>query len=421
MNHWDRIQIILISLVVSMLAWMPDGKGCELPICDINAELKTLEQKGQSYRFQFISKLRSANLKERNEDKLNNLLAFAKAVVELIARLGDEDYVLREAKALKDQTLFSLVQWVWRDCQRLSEGYAALAGEAQRYAALDFFLRKVSEYKNEALIRELTCFAQSAEKASREFGDPEYISRHALSLGSSLSTQLLEVFNGWEGAFKLTSIDGPLNEELDKLKLIMFSSGGELGIVAALTHPTLPPVVFQNVSFQGAPQKLMSRQSFASQVPSVIEMSFDDDFRVVSGSVLDFIELKRSNFTAERVVRVPSLTSKPCDEVMLPGQYEMKLAGHEGIFSLQKIGPAQYAGVFSTPGGEFRLSFAFGRYNANTGRLTFLNMQANVPLTWRLTAELNASSQCALKGWGLSAFNSSTYPLQLKKRNSYPF
>jgi hypothetical protein len=390
--------------------------ACDLPVCDIPAELKTLEAKGQAYRFQFISKLRASYSKEKDEQKLNNLLLFAKDAVGLIVSLKDEDYVLREAKALKDQILFLLLQWVWRDCQKLSDAYAELAGEAQRYAAIDYFLRKVPEFKNEELIKNLVCFAQSAERSSRLLSDPEYISRHAVSLSSALSTQLLEVFNGWEGVFNLTQIEGPLNEELDKLRLILFSSGGDLGIVAAITHPTLPPMVFQNVSFEGVTQNLVSRQSFASKVPSVIEMKFDEKFLNVEGSVLDPVHLEKTHFTAQRIVAVQSMSEKPCDENEIVGQYETHVAGHFGIFSLQKIGTAQYAGVFSTEGGAFRLPFSFGRYNAGTGRVSFVNMQANVPLVWRLTAERDPNSGCSLRGWGLSSFNSVSYPLILQKR-----
>lgn len=415
-QKWHRVVFTAIALFAGVNPFQ-EGWGCELPICDIDSELRNLEQKGQAYRFQFISKLRAAHGKEKEENKLNNLLGFAKGAVELTARLNDDDYVLREAKTLKDQMLFALVQWVWRDCERLRNAYTELASEGQRYAALDLFLRRVGEFKNEDLIRNLVCFAEAAEKTSRRNGDAEYISRHALSLASSLSTQLLEVFNGWEGAFKLTAIEGPLQEELDKLKLILFSSSGDLGIVAAITHPTLPPMVFQNVSFQGEPQNLVSRQSFGSRVPSVIEMKFDHDFATVAGTILEPIELKKTHFAAKRIVSVPSLVRQPCTESELLGQYNMTLAQQSGVFSLQRISTAQYAGAFSTPGGEFRLPFAFGRYNPSTGRLTFVNMQATVPVAWRLSAERGPDSRCLISGWGLSAFNSSAYPLRLSRKN----
>jgi hypothetical protein len=413
---WMRPFFTLSALFVC-INFTQVGLGCGLPICDVRSELKVLEEKGQAYRFQFISKLRNDFGKEKEEAKLNNLLLFAGGVVELIARLNDEDYVLREAKALKDQILFALVQWVWRDCQRLSAAYSELASDARRYAALDFFLRRVGEFKSEDIIRNLVCFAGNAEATSRRLDDADYISRHALSLASSLSTQLLEVFNGWEGAFQLTVIDGPLQEEIDKLKLILFSSGGDLGIVAALTHPTIPPMVFKNVSFQGQPQSLISRQSFASQVPSVIELNFDENFEMVSGTVLEPIALKKTRFEARRIVSIRSFSNEPCAESELLGQYYVTLAGHSGTFSLEKIGTEQYAGVFSTPSGEFRLPFAFGKYNASTGRLTFVNMQANIPLAWRLSAERGSDSRCLLTGWGISAFNSASYPLILRKQN----
>jgi hypothetical protein len=409
-------KIFIFRYLLLFLQFTPQtGAACGLPVCDIQAEIRVFEDKGQGYRFQYISKLRSSFSKEKDEQKLNNLLSFAKEAIAVISRLRDEDYVLREAKSLKDQTLFSLLQWVWRDCERLGDAYGQLAGEAQRYAALDFFLRKVPEFRSEELIKNLVCFAQSAEKESRMAGDPEYIARHALSLASALSMQFLEVYNGWEGVFRLTHIDGPLKEELEKLKLILFSSSGELGIVAAIAHPTFPPMVFQKVSFQDAAQILVSRQSFASPVPSVIELKFNESFTEVSGWILEPVLLEKTYFSAVRTIRVSAAAERPCSDEQFIGQYQTVLADHDGIFSLQKLGSGQYAGAFSTAGGEFRLAFAFGRYNTATGRVSLVNMQTNVPLVWRLTAELDDQNRCQLTGWGLSSFNSVAYPMLLRK------
>ncbi len=388
--------------------------GCNLPVCDVDIQLKQLEEKGQGYRFEFISKLKSQYAKEKSKANLDQLLKFARAALKLVEKLQDEDYVLREASSLKDQTLYLLVQWVWRDCETLSSAYSELRSEGQRYASLGHFLQKSGEFRDQTLIKNLVCFAQSAEKTSRTEGDPEYLARQAQTLASALSKQLLEIFNGWEGSFRVLEIEGPLAEEQENLRLILFSSGGDLGIVAALSHPTLPPMVFQNITFEGEPQTLVSRQSFASQVPSVIELRFDEDFRRAEGWVLDPIHLLKTHFKIERQVSVPSIALRPCSEAQLAAQYKTTLAGHQGIFSLQKIGPAQYAGVFATPSGEFRLPFSFGRYNELTGRTSLINRQANVPLAWRLSAEQTSKQQCHLRGWGLSAHNAQVYPLQLE-------
>lgn len=417
-KHWLVVTRRSILVVICLTAaFRPmDARACDLLNCDIPAELKILEAKGQNFRFQFISKMRSAYSKEKEEQKLSTLLALAKGIVEVVRQANDEDYVLREAKNLKDQTLFLLIQWVWRDCKRLDDAYSELGSEAQRFAVIDFFVRKIPEFNLEVMIRDLVCFAHSAEKTSRKLGDPDYISRHASGLASGLSTQLLEVFNGWEGSFDLTAIEGPLVAELERLKLILFSSNGDLGIVAALSHPDLPALVFQNVSFSGEPQKLSSRQSFASQVPSVIEMKFDQNFTSLTGSILDAVELKKVTFSARRAVAIASIAKSPCSEDELLGQYKTHFAGFDGIFSVQKIGALQYAGVFSSPRGEFRFPFSFGRYNSVSGRLTFINMQANIPVAWRLVAEKLTDNRCELRGWGLSTFNSSVYKLDMKRR-----
>ncbi len=410
---WLRNLTYLIILLTAFLA--EKAFPCSLPICDIPAELKTLEEKGQSYRFQYISKIKTNYSKEKDESTLNNLLDFSRAVVELVIKSKDEDYVLREAKGFRDNTLFLLLQWVWRDCEKMSQAFSELGSESQRYAAIDFFLRRTGEFRKEDEIRNLVCFANSAEKTSRKLNDAEYIPRHAVSLAAGLSTQLLEVINGWEGVFKFQSIDGPLAGEVDILKLVLFSTGGDLGIVAAISHPTLPPMLFQNVSFTGKPQNLSSRQSFASQVPSVIQLQFDKNFASVHGYVLEPIALKKTFFSAVRETKVDVFAKKPCSEADLTGQYEVVVSELKGIFSVELIGPNQLAGAFSSLGGELRLPFSYGRYNQNTGRLTFINLQANAPLGWRLLAEFDEERGCKVVGWGLSTFNTSRYALSMRK------
>jgi len=410
---FPRISICILAYLLCVFN-VTHALGCSLPECSISDELKLLSDKNQAFRFQYISKLRANYAKEKDEKILKPLVHLAREIVDLITRLNDEDYILREAKGLRDQTIFLLMQWVWRDCESLGKGYSELTSEAQRFAILDFFLRRSSEIRDDKLIRSIVCFATKAETFSRQAGDADYVSRQSIALSSALSTQLLEVFNGWEGVFRIVYMDGPLGQEVDDLKLVLFSTGGELGIVASLTHPTLRPTIFQNLSFSGAPQFLQSRQSFASQVPSTIELLFDENFRVVKGTFLEPSALSKLHFSAVREIGINSLSQSPCTEKEVIGKYEMLNFGFGGIFSVQSIGPNQYAAVFSSFGGEFRLHFSFGRYNSNTGRLTFINNQTSVPLGWRLLAERDKDGRCRLHGWGLSSFNGASYPLATK-------
>lgn len=374
-----------------------------------------MESKNQGYRFQFLSKLRQDFSKEKDEKKLENILAFGRAAIELLQRINDEEYVLREAKGLRDQSIYLLIQWVWRDCRRLSSGYAELANETQRYAALDFFGRRVDTFKNEAEIRELVCFAKNAEKTSMDLNDSDYIPQRALSLGSNLSTQLLEIINGWEGVFRLTAIEGALADEVKNLRFILFSSGGELGIVGSLSHPDLLPMVFQKVSFQENPDYLTSRQSFASAVPSVLTLAFSENFKSIQGTLLEPGQLKRISFQGTREVGVFALSKNPCTEAQMLGRYRTRIKDVAGLFVIERIGPRQYASIFVADDSSLRIPFSFGRYNENTGRLTFLNMQKNVPLGWRLLADSTDNGKCEIKGWGLSTFTGENYPLAMKK------
>lgn len=414
-----QLQFCLAAVLFIFYPNLGFVRACDLPVCDIDAQIKAMESKNAAFRFQAISKLRQDFGKEKNEVKLNNLLNFSKAAVALITRLQDEDYILREAKSLRDQTLVLLVQWIWRDCQRLSSAYEDLASETQRFATLDFFLRQVNSLKTEAEIRELVCFAQNAEATSFKLSDADYVARQAVQLGAALSTQLLEVVNGWEGVFRLTRIDSPLAADLEDLRLILFSSGGELGIVASITHPTLRPTIFQKMSFIDNPQTLSSRQSFASAVPSVIQLKFDDKFESFEGSVLDPIDFKKIEFAGERQIGIPAFARTPCSEDEVLGAYKTTLSGLKGRVAIERIGPKQLAAIFSSEGGELRLPFSFGRYNEKTGRLTFINLQVSVPLGWRLLAEKSESERCTLTGWGLSTFNGSYYPLVLNPESNF--
>jgi|GEM_PF-2929095 len=405
--------LTLCAVLFFIFAAVVQAQACEVPVCDIAGELKNMESKGQNYRFQSVSKLRQDYSKEKDEKKLKNLLEFARAAVELIKKIGDEDYVLREAKGLRDQSLFLLVQWVWRDCKTLSDAYAELAGETQRFAALDFFLRNAQGIRDQAQITELVCFAEKAEGISLSLKDADYVSRQALQLAAALSTQLLEVVNGWEGAFRLTEIQGPLQSELDVLRFVLFSTGGDLGIVAALTHPSLAPVVYQRVSFIKNPQVLGSHQSFASSTPSVVEFNFSKDFSQVSGFLYDADRFSQIRFKAVRMSTVPTFARNPCLEDEVVGQFRTKVGDTPGILSVAAITPHQFAAIFHSEEGLVRIPFAFGRYNPQTGRLTFISLQANVPLAWRFVAEKVADGRCTPSGMGLSTFNGAAYPLTL--------
>jgi hypothetical protein len=405
--------IALATVFGAFVFKAPQAMACGVPVCDIASEIVKMEGKNEAYRFQLINKMRQEFSKEQDEAKLNNLREFARQAEELIRRVGDADYVLREVKSLRDQSIFLLVQWVWRDCRRLSEGYGELAGEAQRYAALDFFKRRVDGLRDEPQIRELVCFAAYAEEKSMNLGDPDYVARQALALGAALSNQLLEVIDGWEGTFRLSSIEGPLAEDLEDLRFVIFSTGGELGIVAALTHPTLNPSVFQRLSFEENPQKMASRQSLGSQSPSTLSLRFSEDFGTLEGQLLDANEFKPLNFKAVRAVSVRAATESPCSEDEILGKHRASYGGFLGYFIIARIGPKQFAAIFRSDGSELHLPFAFGRYNENTGRLTFINLQKNVPLGVRLLAETDELKKCKMRGWGLSSFSGATYPIFL--------
>jgi hypothetical protein len=405
---------------VLLLAWLAlqasaNAAECRLPVCDIPSEIQMLEKKNQAFRFQYIQKMRADFSKEKNEENLDNILEFSKRFIELNQRMNDEDYVLREAKGLRDQTLFLSIQWVWRDCRKLTEGYAQLGSETQRYAAIDFFVRRAESTTQRDEISQLVCFSHAAGEKSRTANDADYLVRHTLLLASLLSTQLLEVTAGWEGVFKISNIDGPLQDETTQLKLILFSTGGEAGIVASLSHPIIRPNAYQKVSFRGTPDVLSSPQSFASQTPSTIELRFNGDYSQLDGSFLEPRALRKTSFQAVREVSVPNSTPTPCKEDDILGEYEVAVAGLKGIFAIQNTASKQLAGAFESSAGELRLPFSYGKYNPATGRLTFLNSQANVPLGWRLLAESTSESGCVLSGWGLSTLNGVSYPLHMKK------
>ncbi|MEY3901957.1 MAG: hypothetical protein RL189_1263 [Pseudomonadota bacterium] len=394
----------------------PSASACELPVCDISEEIKKMEGKNESYRFQLLSRLRQDFSKEKDEKKLVNLSDFARQAGDLVRRLGDADYVLREAKGLRDQSIYLLLQWVWRDCKRLSEGFKELAGETQRYAALDFFLRRAESEKDPLVIQELVCFARKSEATIMAQGDADYVVRHALLLASTLSNQLLEVNDGWEGVFRLQTIEGPLAEEAENLRFVIFSTGGELGIVGALSHPDLKPTVFQKLSFDGDPKFLSSRLSFATATPSTISIKFLENYLRIEGTILEPNEFKKIRFTAIREAWVRATSQNPCPEEKLLGSYDARLGDIEGRFVMTQIGPRQYASVFRSNGSELHLPYSFGRYNPSTGRLTFINLQWNVPLALRLLAEKNKDGSCRIEGLGLSTFTGTSYPIYLRLR-----
>ncbi|MEN9810526.1 MAG: hypothetical protein RLZZ488_2093 [Pseudomonadota bacterium] len=407
---------LCIFLLLLTFSLSRSVSACDLPVCDISEELKKMEGKNEAYRFQFLSKLRQDFLKEKDEKKLVNLSEFARQAGDLVRRLGDADYVSREAKGLRDQSIYLLFQWVWRDCKRLSEGFKELAGETQRYAALDFFLRRAESEKDPSSIQELVCFARNSESTIMAMGDADYVVRHALLLASTLSNQLLEVTEGWEGVFRLQSIEGPLAEEAENLRFVIFSSGGELGIVGALSHPDLKPTVFQKLSFDGNPQFLSSRMSFATATPSTITIKFLENYTRIEGTILEPNEFKRIGFTAIREASVRATSQTPCPEENLIASYDARFGDLEGQFVITQIGPRQYASVFRSRGSELHLPYSFGRYNPSTGRLTFINLQWNVPLALRLLAEKKRDGSCQIEGWGLSTFTGTSYPIFLKLR-----
>lgn len=411
-----KMTVLLFSAAAQIFCTAYGFADCTVPVCDIPSEIQMLEKKNQAFRFQYIQKMRGENNKEKNKDKLKNILEFSKLFIELTQRLNDEDYVMREARGLRDQTIFLLIQWVWRNCKELSEGYSQLGSEGQRYAAIDFFVRRAESTLLNDEISQLVCFAHSAGEKSRSLNDADYLVRHARLLASLLSTQLLEITPGWEGVFQISNIDGTLSDEAANLKLILFSTGGEPGIVASISHPTLRPTAFQKVAFFGTPDVMASQQSFAGQTPSTIELRFKNSASRIEGNFLEPRALRRVSFVAKRVVSVRNNTEKPCSENEITGEYEVSVSGLTGVLAIQNTASNQIAAAYESSAGELRLPFSFGKYNSSTGRLTLVNSQANVPLGWRLVAERTQSGGCTLSGWGLSTLNGVFYPLKLTRQ-----
>jgi hypothetical protein len=386
-------------------------QNCSLPVCDVESKLNELRTMSQGSRYEYLKNLRTNYTRSEVAAELENLVVFGQKAAALLTDIKEEDWLVREAAALADNSIFNLCRWVYKDGTRLTWAFKQISGQAQRFAVISLWKNNAATLSNATQIEGLLNFANVAEKISLEKGDDDYIPEAARSLAGILSSTLMDLRPIFEGAYDIVLETEPRTMR----RLIVVNTDGPTGISASIIDRDAGYILntFPNLTLSEKGQVIVGASGFDSQFPSRVEARLSNDLKSISGFLTDPHTMQPVSFRGVRRAAVNNaITTGQCTLQQLVGSYSGSFNGIKGTISLGSIDPTRIAGTYFASDESLRLTFSNGKYRQHLGRLTLTSsVGGSNALILRIAAKM-VNNHCELSGTAFSAFNGVYYKLR---------
>jgi hypothetical protein len=156
-----------------------DLTSCITESCELKSELDRYRRLSQGSRYLVLTRVRKAVEESFSPAFLANKAELGGALAELFLQIGEEDWMTREAQALKNDSLSALIRLGSPESDDLAAWYRGLRGETARYSALLTWRDRVEASNDRKVLEGLARFFAGAAATSEAEGDPEYLAREA--------------------------------------------------------------------------------------------------------------------------------------------------------------------------------------------------------------------------------------------------
>ena len=404
-NELKLIVTLLLSFLLFSRFAHATSLATSLPIEDISKKLAELKTSTQDIRYHAIHNLRDQYKNETQLEILTNLQDFSKAAKKLYTDLKEEDWVIREADTLIQETAVRICQYTAFDLERYITNFNLMPSEAFRFQTIAFWKKAMPTLEDQATLSGFMALGSKVFEIVRSLGDPDYTLREAQMMIELAGIGLARVNPFFEGLFEITQTRAinSLNPNKNLFprfnRLVVIGTKTSLGVIASFIDSIFgePEYYYSNVSVQNGGELLTGKiSSENSSHLSAFELHFDPHSGGLTGKIndpnLNQVEFigKRISSSVDYYPKVPTPLSTPLPQSPAPspspptlelnsfeGSYTGQIGSLPGTLKIQLISQDFYSAIFESKSQLFSMPTT----RINFQGIDFMNKKAIMRLT----------------------------------------
>ncbi len=371
-------RFIFIVLLLTAFSFTAVAQACELPVCDIPAQLTELRAKNGDQRGMYAINLKAQYKDTTDTAALLNLQDAGMAMKQLFTELKDEDWVVRAASDLVNHVVLSLAKYSVVNGETLAGYYRMLDGQTSRYAMITHWQSQITSIEAASELNELVVFAVSAREHSTQVGDEDWVGRAATTMITDITIKLTSLDPVHEGVYDVAMSDASLalgTLAFDKMAVLDSSSSKNLVVVFINSKLRVTAYSFSNAEINGnvVTGLVLSNGDISKRVSFTIDRTTGSVSGVIESTKNDAIEFSGAQMFSTRQV-FAGKTPRVVTQNDVIGTLKGQLAGISGKLAIKSFMTNVYSATFTSDNGSIVMSFQ-GKFFPKTGVLSLTSAE----------------------------------------------
>jgi hypothetical protein len=383
------VAVLTLSMPLTTTLVQASELTCNVPVCDITAEIETLRSQDHNARGMFGIKLMDTYKSSKDIAVLNNVYETALELKALTIEMNDEGWVLRSATDLINSVLISIAKYSPVDATKFIALFKELENQNARYQMISHWYSQLESIETASTLNALIEFAQAAKNISIALEDESWVARSAAEFISDATIKLLALDPTHEGLYEVKVSKQAIEDGAFPFnRVAVLDSSSDDNLVVAFINTKHRHVVYsyRNATILGN----IVKGTFLSNGDQANSFEFTLDRKTghISGEIkTTFSQISFSGeqlFSTREVFAGEAAFELTANDVI--GEMEGSLAGIPGKISIKSFSPNVYSATFLSKSGSIVLHFQ-GKFFPKTGVLSFTsNNEIKLTLSLRNTA-----------------------------------
>lgn len=361
---------------------------CNVPVCDITAEIETLRTQDHNARGMFGIKLMDTYKNSKDITVLKNVYDTAIELKALTIEMNDEGWVLRSATDLINAVVLSIAKYSPVDAQNFIALFKELEDQNARYQMISHWYSQLENIETASTLNALIEFAQVAKDISVTLEDESWVARSVAEFISDATIKLIALDPAHEGLYEVKVSKQAIEDGAFPFnRVAVLDSSSDDNLVVAFINTKHRHVVYsyRNATISGN----IVKGTFLSNGDQA--NSFEFTLNRANGSIsgeikTTFSEIPFSGeqlFSTREVFAGEAAYELTANDVI--GEMKGTLAGITGKISIKTFSPNVYSATFVSKSGSIVLHFQ-GKFFPKTGVLSLTsNNEIKLTLSLRKT------------------------------------
>jgi hypothetical protein len=381
--------VLTLSMPFSSSFVQASELTCNVPVCDITAQIETLRSEDHNARGMYGIKLMDTYKNSKDITVLKNVYETAKELKALTIEMNDEGWVLRSATDLINSVVLSIAKYSPVDAQNFISLYKELEDQNARFQMISHWATQLETMETATIIDALIEFAIAAKDISISIEDDSWVSRAAAELVSDATIKIIALDPAHEGLYEVkVSAEAIASGAFPFNRVAVLDSSSDNNLLVAFINTKHRHVVYsyRNATIAGNTVKgtFLSNGDLANSFEFVLDRKTGS----ISGAIkttYSQIDFSGEQLFSTREVFAGNVAYElTANDVV--GKMEGTLAGIAGTISINTFSPKVYSATFISKSGSIVLHFQ-GKFFAKTGVLSLTsNNEIKLTLSLRNTA-----------------------------------